>query len=346
MKKIPSVNGIQVDEEIIFVGTKLNILWAINKVTKHVRIIGKIPEEELFIPYSVGAMALCDRKIILAPLNAKNVWSYDLDSNEWHCLELSTEIQNIKEKFFGTVIYNDIVVLLGYKYQGIVIVNIKTDEVLPIEIPITHNINLISKYGFLNWDYIFNGSYIITPVLLKNSVLKINLDNYSVEEIEIGDRNNKYVSIAFDGQNYWLAPREGRNIIKWDGYGQIETYQLPSIYKDDEMYFGSSFFCEGKMYLTSFKGMTYVFDPSDVENGVVLNIGIQFKIPLGCGYLTQDSDGIFRMIGPEIEQYEYIYDEEELERYTENNIDLSKLEMIREGELFALNNFLNVLKKM
>ena len=342
MKKILAAYGIETDEDVILVGKELNMLWAINRATRCTRIISKIPDEEFLTYWSFCAMTLCDGKIILAPFNAKNIWSYDLSSDEWSCLGLPLEIQSIERKFCGAVTYNDKVILLGYRYAGIAVVDIKTNEVMTIDIPVKHN-NDFYKYCFLHWDYVFDGSCIITPVSLKNVVLKINLDDYSIEEIEIGDKNNKYVSITFDGQNYWLAPREGRNVIKWDGHDRVETYQLPATYKDDEMYFSNSFFYDGKIYFGSFKKMSYVFDPNDVENGIVLDMDIQFQIPFENGHLVQGNDGIFRIIGDELEPYDYMLDEDEFVRYIEKNIDLSKANMLREGAPLVLEDFLKLL---
>ena len=78
-------------------------------------------------------------------------------------------------------------------------------------------------------------NWLYTPILQTNQILKLELETGSYELISVGDRENQYVGIVWDGDAFWLAPRKNGVYVKWDGYHQVIEYSLPSEF-DQRMY--------------------------------------------------------------------------------------------------------------
>ena len=342
--KFKALNCVEVNEKFYFINSELNRLYSINKADRVVEIVGMIPEEKLFGKFLFGNIVECMGKLFLAPLYAKKIWIFDLQEEKWKSIKLPKPIESVEERFFGAISYGKKVYMLGHKYPGIVIINAENYNVEYRQASEETCKCDYANNGFLNWDYVIKDSFLYTPILCRNAILKINLANDKMEEIQIGDDDCKYVGLAFDGNYFWLAPRIGKKIIRWDGIHHIEKFLLPECYDDGKYYFGGSFFCNGEIVFTSFEGMTYKFDPLKPSNYCIDNTRIIFYIKTSSDmFIIQDDEGNIFKVGKKKERLECKYNSSIFSQYIVDNIVLSNEEVVRETEMFSLNNLLQVL---
>lgn len=347
-KKLIALNCTEANGMLYFVNSELNMLYAINRVNGNIQFTKKIPEEDFEGKYLFGNIVVCNKRLILVPLYARKVWIFNLIKETWEAIELPNEVENIEGKFFGAIPYGSKVFLLGHKYPGVAIVDVEKNDItfkLSSEIAAE---TVYMKDGYLNWDYIIRDNYLLTPILCKNAVLKIDLMSNQIEEIIVGDTDCKYVGISYDGNNYWLAPRIGKKFVKWDGEDKVETYLLPDDYSMDKYCFGGSFICANRVYFTSFTGLTYTFDFRNPTKGSVIKQRITFYSKIDANeFLIQNDEGDLYLIKDNEGEvaFDYNYDEGLFEDYIYENHYMSKNEGIKENDLFKLSSFLRVVVK-
>lgn len=343
MKRVPSTKGVAWNEKLYFFATDINMLWCMDKKTRYVEMIGAVPTENLFSRYLFGNIVVTHGIIYLIPYLAKNVWKYVIKEKRWECICLPIFIQKTDNKFFGAVVYDDYIFLLGYMVPGVAVIDTRSDAIEFINAPESCLRN-IKKYGFLNWSYFVKDDFILAPVMCNNMVLKIDLATRSIQPLTIGNETNSYAAIVYDGKYYWLAPRVGVKTVRWDGNGNIEEYSLPECYSENEMCFGDAFCIDDNIFFSSYTGKTYVFNKTDFHNGKMLNMNIQFVLEFDNHILIQDNYGKFELIDSD-ENFEYTILDNEWQKYIIQNNVLESDKVMMEREEVNLTDLIHLLKE-
>lgn len=60
------------------------------------------------------------------------------------------------------------------------------------------------------------GKHIYAPCCRGNAVLVFDMETYEYKIHEVGDKGSRFSSICYDGEDFWLAPRSGDNIVRWN----------------------------------------------------------------------------------------------------------------------------------
>lgn len=248
-----------------FVSKDMNIIYSIDEITKDVKYEGCFEDEP------IDAVRLCARilthndALIFVPMNAPNVSIFNLNDKSWKYVKVRDIEKYNYDRFFSAEIYEDKLFLIGSTYPSIMVVNLSdlsAEYISEMYIPLYE---LLPRFKdcFVRAGVAKVNNTLYISSCLNNQVLIFNMDDYQWEKVEVGEKGNRYVGIAYDGSDFWLAPRRQGNIVRWnERTGVTQEYSLD--YMDrDQYYFGSVVF-DGNNII--FPGMqskhTVIIDPT------------------------------------------------------------------------------------
>lgn len=260
-------NCVRNESKIYFINYDMNMVYYWDFVEKAPHILDAPPEEDIFTQGLYGNILCSNNKLILVPLNATKIWMYDLHNEEW----TGVGIPNNKSKgnhFFGGMLNGNWIYLFGYNYQGILKVNICTCEVIHISIDEAFFDSNYADKGLFNWNYVVNNNYLLTPFMCVNKILQLNLQTDEVAYINVGDCSNTYSGIAWDGEKYWLSPREGQKYVIWDGDRAAQEFTVPKSINCKGQYFGGAYDVAGKILFTSFVKTSLLFEKDNISTPI------------------------------------------------------------------------------
>ncbi len=217
-----------------------NLLFSVNPEDGKTEFVDTIPEEDTLTTFICGIMTVWNDKLIFTPNKTKKIWIYDLISGQWdnvaikecddHCLDAGS--------FYQIYIYNDKIFLVGSGYPAILCVDLENKSCDYIEGPykdmLTRHPDPDHIYFWYYGVQLENDLYLAS--CLDNQVLRFDMDTQEYHWIKMGDDGPGYQGIAWDGSNFWLSPRSGGDITKWDGKKEVTTLSLPGELKQHAEY--------------------------------------------------------------------------------------------------------------
>ena len=142
-------------------------------------------------------------------------------------------IENIlkfSSKFANALIYNDKLYIFGLNYRGIIKFDLITKKFSLID-EFLKNLRITNHNEmYYIYDYIRIDDKIYLPMLNSNAVLELSLKDEKTQIHYVGDEKQRYISGTLDGNNIWLAPRDGKtgDIVKWNFRNNIvKQYENP-----------------------------------------------------------------------------------------------------------------------
>ena len=176
-------------------------------------------EEQLFTK-----TVLWNKKLIMIPGLADELMIYDLFSGETDYIELplKDELGGEKGKFWGYVLQNDILFLIGYFTPYVVEVDLrhmKSKRYVKLgkrnENPTVYFKNAVIK-----------GADIIIPDCLTNRLFFVDTNSFGVSEKVFLKMNGGFSFVAQETETdrIWLSPRRRGAIISFDSKSGEETY--------------------------------------------------------------------------------------------------------------------------
>lgn len=197
-------------------------LYHLDKKTRKLGLESKLPIEnqEKHLSYRI---VLYKRKIFLIPFcQDKRLLIYSLTTKQWDIREfldikIEDEIKN-KAFFCGGILSKHYIYMFGYATSVILRFDIDTFQFEQIsDIMQEHVLGLSNKEdGFFHTSYIQLEDIIYYPFMNTNAVLVFNLTTNKSEVYRIGEEGNRFISIAFDGLDFWMIPRAEGSIIRWN----------------------------------------------------------------------------------------------------------------------------------
>ena len=166
----------------------------------------------------------------------------------------------IGKKFANGVIFNDNLYIFGFNYKGIVKFNFSNRRFSVIndflkELKINDHNEKFSLYSYIKID-----DKLYFPIVNANAVVELSLNDDSVTVHYVGDEKQRYIYGAWDGNNIWLAPRDGRtgDIVKWNiKDNSVKQYTNP-LRKDElipSLIFDKVLKIENSIVVMSLKGV-------------------------------------------------------------------------------------------
>lgn len=123
-------------------------------------------------------------------------------------------------RFFTGIFFKNCVFMFGYSYPGIVKVDLCKKETVVIDRWLESADVLFTDEtdGCFHVQYYRNGNLVYFPFMNANAVMEFDLEKEKAIIHKVGDRHQRYISIEWDGSNFWLIPRDGSvgSIVKWN----------------------------------------------------------------------------------------------------------------------------------
>jgi len=195
---------------------------------------GGFPGERMFGDALSISIEAIDDYIIMVPYNSNAIVKYDLCNNEYECIPVSDD----RDKFFDSHKYNENLIIIPHTYHALLIYNSETNE-------LTENRKLcidLDKVKDANSPYFYKGGIIQGDVLVLasgccNAIVKYDMKTNKYEIHNVGNTKNKYISITYDGENYWLFTLNDC-IVKWNEKTGIvrEIDRFPDGFKHGKYY--------------------------------------------------------------------------------------------------------------
>ena len=201
-------------EKLWFASSSLNGLFCLNIESGETFLKGTFPGEDTHGVRLFSKVIEINNKLFFIPFNATCIIEYDFENQDFRRIEL--ENREVKGKFLSYSVYDEYIYLMPRSYGSIVRYNFFTDQ---IEYMKSWN-HMVCKYSKENdiWfrDIERKDNTLYCPFYQKNLMFKFDLKSEKIEICEIGKENDIFMSIKFDGENFWLIPNHIQEIGCWN----------------------------------------------------------------------------------------------------------------------------------
>ncbi len=269
MRKIKTEDCVRVGEDLYFIDADYNIIYQMNIKTGKIVIVGSIPEERLLASRLGSKIVVYHNYLFFAPMSAKKIWRLNLETHEWKGYErkiLPTIANNAD--IFQALVWEDKIFFIGCAYPAIIIFDPISENMEYIEQPY----KLLASYAEESKDVFFRTDYEIIDNTLymascvANYVLKLNLNTYDFELVEVGSRGNAYSGIEYDGIHFYLSPRKNSPIVVWDGKRESEEIDISKLYDIENTFIFGGVKCRNDkvLFFASFQDYSLEMDRSSI----------------------------------------------------------------------------------
>ncbi len=333
-------SAVIIDGIIYCVCKNMSLLFSIDTKNGEIELIGNLPKEKFFLNQCCRKIINYENKLVFIPYNAKYIHIYDVENRTWIEIDYPDSISE-GYKYIEGAIYNNKIIMIGACAKNIIELDMTDYKVKIINTYFDKYEKFVDLFCRSGFSIINNCIYIALAV--SNEVLIINLDNYEFEVKIVG--NNGYSGITFDGEYFWLTPRRGEKVIKWDGNREIVKIELPFSQEENKCNYGGVYFIDNKIYLHGFEGRCSAVIDKEGNCTVDKNTYIFFEEVNHNSALGQTWDGKLIWFSLEKEQcYDCCIDRNKLDSYISKIVDFSVFaenDIIWEKSLYGLESFLN-----
>lgn len=300
-----------VDDRIYFFSKDWNGLFVTFIESGETKLLSTIPEEEILAGRLCAGIMHVNRKLVLMPMHARKIWIYDLENNQWRGIERKYMAGGDPYKeIFRAVAYRNTLFLIGSNYPAIIRMNMDTFEIEYWTEPYKFLLSAKNRMDcFFRCDFLLKNNELFLASCINNYVLRLDLDSSDFIWCEVGEKNFRYSGITWDGEFYWLSPRTGTPIVKWNGKKGVEYFPLPERYDNATNNFLGVQYDNGRLV---FPGMlqkyTLVINPRvpyDMEEceGQYLF----YRCDDEGRVFSQSVDGLFQLKDPKLNKQYGIY---------------------------------------
>lgn len=131
-------------------------------------------------------------------------------------------------KFFTGVIYEDFLFMFGYSYPGIVKMDLEERRIEIIDSWLSESAFILTDEmeGCFHTQYYKKIDTVYFPFMNADAVMEFNFKTSKATVHKVGSSGQRYVSIEWDGTDFWLIPRDGRqgSIVKWNPVRDAVVY--------------------------------------------------------------------------------------------------------------------------
>ncbi len=247
-----------------FVALELNALCRIGIKYGTIEVVDSIPGEGLYSERVCSKIYALEDQLLFLPMNGEKIWVYKIGKAQWRSIELENSALT-GMKMMQAVKHGNRIYLIGCFYPAIVVWDSGTGRIDYIREPygIMKDLQAREKINYFRCDYALKEDVLYLASCLTNAVLKLNLTSHRWEFVRVGKSGNQYAGITRDKECFWLAPRTGNCLVRWDGYDSFREYAI-----EDEQIKGFFRFTGAVM-----RGDTVIFPAKDgrvtyeIQNG-------------------------------------------------------------------------------
>lgn len=228
--KLKSDGYAKVGDCIYFSSADVNCIYSLNLISGETKLVGYIPEEASY-KGRLSAKILCeDNKLYFIPYHAKKLWIFDLIESAWSGIDILPENQRNNEmKFYEAFFFKKKLYMIGCFIPMFVVLDLNNNDIEYIDNAYLHLLERQReiKDCFYRAQYVIKDDSLYLASCLSNEIVIFNLLTRTVIVKVVGNKNNRYSGMAYDGKYFWISPRVNTNIVKWDGLDSFEEYEFP-----------------------------------------------------------------------------------------------------------------------
>lgn len=283
------------DEDFIwFCACPHNGIYKIDKKTQKMTLAARFPGEKGYAFRLYRAGVPWRDRLVFAPCAAKEIAVLDCKRGVVKKIPLRRMTENEKDpmaalKFWDAVVYRDEVYFLGTNYPAIVCLNLLTEELTYYTDWVKWIEPRAGDQRYLSGGVI-RGRYAYLGYFWAGAVLRLDLENHSMETIELATKVKGFCEVADDGEDLWFAPRGCGNVVRWNpDSGEVRETEIPYIKKKDcDVPFCVPLIDEDKVYLFPAElDEVYVIDRetgiASLEENITETLGIGGEDAGGTG---------------------------------------------------------------
>lgn len=228
LPSLPVFCSDSVEENIIWVQSVTSReLYRLDANSLEYRFIGQIPSEDpSFVNPRYSSMVMIQNKIYFFPERTNGIAVYDVCTENFSEMLLPRAIDLIDYKltngihFHKAIVFGSCIFLMPHSFPAIVKYNTSnsefeqiTDWIVPLkksEIGKTRNHN-----RFFGWIKKVD-SYIYATSDASNIIFVFNMETNRSEFYRVGEKEQVFSDICFDGKCFWLLDQKGENVVRWD----------------------------------------------------------------------------------------------------------------------------------
>jgi len=218
-----TVNGCYDDGNYIWFMDCNNILYRYNKQEKKSEYINIIAGKNYNAYKDIAAN---NNKLYFAPDTADDILFFDINENKFGQINFKTDASR---KFKYVVSFKNFIYFLPIEEPAIMKLNTNTNEIEYFLQWVNEISKLKGEASFFFCGHCIIDAEIALIIQGSNAVMFFNMETGSYEIKRIGGKNEDYVTICFDGQNYYIVPRYEKYIVKWNRQSnEISKIKFPS----------------------------------------------------------------------------------------------------------------------
>ena len=243
-----------------FTSNYFNALFKMNRQTWEAEYVGSFPNEKTLGSYLYASISACNGKLYFTPLRANEIAVYDPTKKEFEKIRIDnpkvkSKVEYFSEnKFFASAQYKKWIFFIAFRYPAFVRYDTVTgqldyfsDWVNQLDIMITE-----CNDDFFRYNVIVDESRFIATSCVANALVEFDMENCASKVHAVGSAGNRYAGICFDGEKYWISPRDTGPVVRWNHETGdcVEYDEYPTEYVINK---------EGLEYITYSNGYIWAF---------------------------------------------------------------------------------------
>jgi len=207
-----AVHGLYDDGNYIWFMDDHNILYRYNKQEKKSEYVNIIAGKNIMAYRNIAAN---NNKLYFAPDMSDEILFFDINENKFGQINFKTDA-NSNRKFKKVVSFKNFIYFIPIEEHTIMRLNTNSNEIeyFPQNSLFYDNCIIDAEMAIVMQD--------------SNAIMFFNMETGGYEIKNIVGKKEEFVAICFDGQNYYIASRYEKYIIKWNRQSnEIFKIELP-----------------------------------------------------------------------------------------------------------------------
>lgn len=215
---ITTESAIILGEEIVGVARELNLVFSVSLETHKLKIIGKIPTENDKAERLISHIVPDRDRLLFIPLNAKKIWVCNRLFKEWKSVDLPDEIEETEALKLGKAfVYKESLYIIGHMIAAVLKYKLDDFSIEKVWLPSKEYRLHKTADCFAMFRYCKKDNILYIASSIYNHVIELNIDNWDYKTHVVGDADDRFSGVLWDGNYYWLPSRKGTGLTRWDG---------------------------------------------------------------------------------------------------------------------------------
>jgi len=326
------------------VSNEFNGLIKCEEESDLLKLIERIPEEYLFQRNLISCLLYVDNRIVMVPFMAKKIWLYDIRQGTWNGLSIyDSECQ---QKFLTAIVYAEKVFFIPYRYPGIIVLDLKDDQIEYIKLNSKNDFSLPDKLWYRK-DIVRLENHLYMAHLSSDRVMHFDLDKMTYDWIDTPMKCEGFSGISWDGKDFWLSPNKSSDeIYRWNGKSAYEKIPL----RDGDNGKIRWITYDGEYLVVQKERRTIYINLSSTDNDPIIQSPVLFYKAYGDAKSILDKKGIYEWRdNKETIVKKFEIKKQDLDLFIKENMNETDKELfgeniiIKEDKIVNLKLFLNMI---